>query len=84
MPINQQRPHYQIYLLTIWEEDGQETRGVDEWRFRLEDPRTGQQRGFTSLDALAANIAQELADIRLQAGKQGEYEDTGGRLGDRL
>ncbi len=53
--------YYRIYLLTVWQE---QSRGPPEsliWRFRLEDPRTGQQGVFadaaslmTALHALAA------------------------------
>jgi predicted ester cyclase len=38
--------YYRIYLLTVWQE---RNRGPPEqltWRFRLEDPRTGQQQAF--------------------------------------
>jgi hypothetical protein len=31
------------------------------WRFRLEDPRTGQRHGFASLEALVAVLEQEMA-----------------------
>jgi hypothetical protein len=48
-------PYYRIYLLTVWQEN---TRGPPEritWRFRLEDPRTGQQQAFA--DAVSLMIA---------------------------
>jgi hypothetical protein len=53
-------PRYKIYLLTVWEERGQESE--IKWRFRLEDSVTGQQRGFVSLDKLVRALEQELAD----------------------
>jgi hypothetical protein len=55
-------PRYHIYLLTIWEERGQETGGGVAWRFRLEDSSTGQQQGFANLEALVAVLEQVLAD----------------------
>lgn len=54
-------PHYHIYLLTVWEERTQDSQTEPVWRFRLEDPRTGQQRGFATLEALAADLKQALA-----------------------
>jgi hypothetical protein len=32
------------------------------WRFRLQDPRTGQRRGFASLEALVAALQKEMDD----------------------
>jgi len=54
------RPHRRVYLLRCWEERGQTT-AAREWRFSVEDPRTGERRGFTSLEALAAYLQKELA-----------------------
>jgi len=54
-------PYYRIYLLTIWEELSQEGEPQAAMRFRLEDPNTGQQRGFASLEALADALKIELA-----------------------
>ncbi|MGD8753977.1 MAG: hypothetical protein PVG14_21280 [Anaerolineales bacterium] len=55
-------PRYHIYLLTIWEERNQDAGAEAILRFRLEDPSSGQQRGFASLGALLAALEQELAD----------------------
>lgn len=40
---------YQSYLLRLWrvDEDGHQV-----WRASLEDPRTGERRGFASLELL--------------------------------
>lgn len=62
-------PYYRIYLLTVWQE---RNRGPPEtiiWRFRLEDPRSGQQQVFA--DAATFMIAlQALATAQQQPGKE--------------
>lgn len=59
--MNTKSPYYRIYLLTVWQE---QNRGPPErivWRFRLEDPRSGQQQAFadaaTFMAALQALVA---------------------------
>jgi hypothetical protein len=42
---------YRAYLLRCWEEC-EPVSGTRQWRFSLEDTRTGQRRGFASLDEL--------------------------------
>jgi hypothetical protein len=51
---------YRTFLLTLWEERSQDRDSPQVWRFRLEDPRTGQQRGFASLEALVDALKQEM------------------------
>lgn len=49
-------PYYRIYLLTVWQE---QSRGPPEssiWRFRLEDPRTGQQGVFADAASFMAAL----------------------------
>ena len=60
---------YRTYLLTVWEERSQDPATPAVWRFRLEDPRTGQRRGFASLEALATFLRTELA------GEQGDLPE---------
>jgi len=55
------QPCYRCYLLTLWEERSQDPLEPTAWRFRLEDPRTGQRHGFASLEALVAVLEQEMA-----------------------
>jgi len=62
MAILNQPPRYRSYLLIFWEERRQDLSSPTLWRFRLEDPHTGQWRGFASLDALIAALEQEMAD----------------------
>jgi hypothetical protein len=48
-----------IYLLTVWQESGQEA-GI--WRFRLEDPQTCRQRGFVNAQDLMAILEDGLPE----------------------
>jgi hypothetical protein len=43
---------YHSYLLRFWEESGQS------WRFMLENPHSGERRGFGSLEALVAFLGE--------------------------
>jgi hypothetical protein len=54
-------PRYRCCLLRAWEEHDTLT-GRTTWRFSLEDTRTGQRRGFASLEALTAALQAEIAD----------------------
>lgn len=42
-------PGYFAFLLRIWKE---KKAGTSEWRASLEDPHTGEQKGFASLKDL--------------------------------
>jgi hypothetical protein len=53
-------PRYHTFLLTLWEERTEDPDLLSAWRFRLEDPRTGQQQGFASLEALMVALGQEM------------------------
>ncbi len=54
-------PHYRIYLLRLWAERSRDQAAPVAWRFGLEDPRTGQRRGFANLAALVTALHQEIA-----------------------
>ncbi len=54
-------PRYRSYLLTLWEERSRDPKVPEVWRFSLEDPGTGQRRGFDGLEALVAALEQEMA-----------------------
>lgn len=41
---------YRIFLLTVWQED------QDNWRFLLEDPRSGERKGFSGLESLVDGL----------------------------
>jgi hypothetical protein len=55
-------PRYYMLLITAWETRTREPSTPDAWHFRLENPRTGQQRGFSSVEALLAAVAAEIVD----------------------
>ena len=60
MTIFDKPPRYRSYLLTFWEERSRDPDAPAVWRFRLEEARTGQRRGFASLEALVAFLRAEL------------------------
>lgn len=62
MTVPQNALCYQAYLLRCWEERSDLPDGRVIWRFSLEDPHTGQRRGFATFDALMAVLRDELAD----------------------
>ena len=47
---------YLAYMLRLWQV---ESEGGAVWRASLEDARTGERRGFSSLDALVAWLRKE-------------------------
>jgi len=55
-------PAYRTFLLTMWEERNRDPASKAVWRFRLEDPSTGQQRGFADLAALVGALKREMGD----------------------
>ncbi|MCB0168095.1 MAG: hypothetical protein KDI79_27960 [Anaerolineae bacterium] len=67
--MNRSSSYYRIYLLTVCKEaaqaapdseTGPEAHRDSGWRFFLEDPRTGQRRGFTNAVDLVAILLTEL------------------------
>lgn len=50
--LHRRPPRYHVFLLSLWEEAG----SAPNWRCRLEDPHTGRQIGFKSLEDLAAYL----------------------------
>ena len=59
MATSEQR--YLSFLLRLWciKQDGCEI-----WRASLEDPRTGEQRGFASLDLMVNFLRQQVQSAR--------------------
>jgi hypothetical protein len=48
-----ERPlRYHSFILTVWQETEAAPNNPAAWRFRLADPQTGQQHGFTELTAM--------------------------------
>lgn len=52
MTVHKDPPVYRTYLFTIWEEQSAQSATEPVWRFRLEDPRSGQKYLFVALDDL--------------------------------
>lgn len=53
------QPYYRCYLLRCWAETGAGGEVVL-WRFSLEDPHSGQRRGFANLTELVIALHSEL------------------------
>ena len=54
-----QPPSYRTYLIRCWEERSRDPTLPTVWRFSLEDPHTGQRRGFASLQDMVAFLRGE-------------------------
>ena len=55
-------PRYRSFLITMWQERSRDKDVSVVWRFRMEDPNTGQRRGFADLEGLVAALQQEIED----------------------
>ena len=64
MAIFDKPPRYRSYVLTFWEERSRDPSVPVVWRFSLEDPRTGERRGFGSLEALVVALVREMTGER--------------------
>ncbi len=64
-----ERPDYLAYLLRLWRvnDNGESQQAV--WRASVENPHTGERRGFASLDAL-------LSFLRTETGLTGDHATT--------
>jgi hypothetical protein len=71
MPRPTRAAPYQAWLLRCWHEPGAAGPGGG-WRFSLEDPHSGQRRGFASLERLVAALAHELAAMAPGPGETGD------------
>ena len=54
--MNTKAPYYRIYLLTVWQEHTGSPPELITWRFRLEDPRSGQQHVFADAVTLMSAL----------------------------
>jgi hypothetical protein len=68
MPIPNEPPSYQVFLLRCWEERSEHPESGT-WRFSLQDPGTGQRRGFANLEALLAFLTNQFGarDMKCEA-----------------
>ena len=60
MSFSRNPPRSYTYVLTLWEEREQDADSPAVWRFRLEDPRTGKRRGFSTVEGLLDAIRREV------------------------
>jgi hypothetical protein len=60
MSFSRNPPRSYTYVLTLWEEREQDADSLAVWRFRLEDPRTGKQRGFPTVEGLLDAVRREV------------------------
>ena len=51
---------YQVYVLRLWQEPGEPREDCAMWRFVLEEPKTGQRRGFVDFSALIDFLKSEM------------------------
>lgn len=57
MALPNRSPHYRSYLLRLWHEPAPDASGGT-WRFMLEDPHTGERRGFADFQNLIGHLNQ--------------------------
>ena len=62
MLVSGRSPRYCAYLLRLWEECGDDREQLPTWRCSLEDPHTGDRRGFASLELLIAFLQAQLVE----------------------
>lgn len=53
-------PLYRIFLLTVWQESPPLPDAVPDWRFRLEDAKSGACWGFVNAEALVKALTEGL------------------------
>jgi hypothetical protein len=59
--VSEQERRYLSYLLRLWQV---ESGGSLVWRASLEDARTGERRGFASIDVLLVFIRRQTSTAR--------------------
>ncbi|NTU82336.1 MAG: hypothetical protein HGA45_23670 [Chloroflexales bacterium] len=59
-------PHYQVYLLRIWEERGLAPTARPVWRLSLEAIASGRKYGFGSSQELLAFLERQIAASTLE------------------
>ena len=68
-----QKSTYRILMRTIWREDDISADECGVYLFRLEDPRTGERRGFTDAASLFSAISEII--VLASGGEGGEHGD---------
>lgn len=65
-------PRYTIYLLTTWASEGENASDPSNWRFRLENPRTKEARGFVGVAALMRGVTAMIEENQKCSDWQGQ------------
>jgi len=76
--VSDQQLSYLSYLLRLWRTT---IAGEATWRASLEDPQTGERRGFASLDAMMTFLRWQIGLAPDRGGEEGEEtvrSDQGG------
>jgi hypothetical protein len=68
-------PRYRAYLLRLWQEQTASSERAAIWRTMLEDPKTGQRRGFDGLDSLLAFLRAEIGETHRGDHKESPNEE---------
>lgn len=58
---------YRIFLLTFWLEEEGALGEPESWRFRLTDPRSGEQWGYIGVERFVELLGNEISDKPLSA-----------------
>jgi len=56
---------YHSYLLRLWRDDD-----TSPWRVQLEDPHTGERRGFSSVEKMIAFLDSQLVPPKVDNSKK--------------
>ena len=62
MPVFDPSAHYRAYLLRCWAEASTDPNHSLSRRFSLQNPHTGERRGFASFELLLEFLLQELRE----------------------
>lgn len=67
---------YRIFILTCWQEEVEDLHGLESWRFRLEEPRTGARRGCVGVTRLVALLCDQIADSPVSVSISTEVKES--------
>ncbi|MBI3958191.1 MAG: hypothetical protein HY328_05230 [Chloroflexi bacterium] len=56
-------PYYRIFLLTVWQEAAPLAGSLPDWRFRLEDTKSGALWGFVNAEALVRALLEGVPGV---------------------
>jgi hypothetical protein len=62
MPQINSSQRYRVFLLSVWCDGDRSEMEVQQLRFRLEDPHTGERRGFDGSDSMVSYLIASLSE----------------------